>query len=86
MFEWPISFVLKLDTHGRSQVNRNICALYMEASAFLMLCNYLHISCLSVVKSVSSFGDANKGEGEDVYSNTPLSGAVHWFQAGVKLL
>ena len=39
----------------------------MEASAFLMLCNFLHIGCLGVVKGVSDFGDANKGEEEDVY-------------------
>lgn len=39
----------------------------MEASAFLMLCNFLHIGCLGVVKGVSDFGDTNKGEEEDVY-------------------
>lgn len=67
MFESILSFVQKLDTHGRSQVNRNICALDMEASAFLMLCNFLHVGCLGVVKGVSDFGDAHKGEEEDVY-------------------
>lgn len=39
----------------------------MEASAFLMLCNFLHTGCLGVFKGVSDFGDTNKGEEEDVY-------------------
>jgi hypothetical protein len=39
----------------------------MEASAFLMLCTYLHIGCLGVVKGVSDLGDSDKAENPDTY-------------------
>jgi hypothetical protein len=41
----------------------------MEASAFLMLCTYLNIGCLGVVKGVSDLGDSNRGEFPDTYDN-----------------
>ena len=41
----------------------------MEASAFLMLCTYLHISCLGVVKGVSDLGDSNKAKDPDTYED-----------------
>jgi hypothetical protein len=41
----------------------------MEASAFLMLCTYLHIGCLGVVKGVSDLGDSNKARDPDTYDD-----------------
>lgn len=50
-------------------MDRDICALDMEASAFLMLCNYLNIGCLGIVKGVSDLGDSMKGRDPDTYDN-----------------
>lgn len=46
-----------------NEVNRNVKALDMEASAFFQLCEHYRkeIECLGVVKGVSDFGDKHKG-------------------------
>ncbi|KAL3247308.1 hypothetical protein ABHI18_012456 [Aspergillus niger] len=52
----------------RTNVNRDICALEMEASAFLMLCqHHKNSKCLGVVKGVSDLGDSNKAQNPDTY-------------------
>jgi len=55
----------------RGRVNRDICALDMEASAFLMLCQYIqhyNIRCLGVIKGVSDLGDSKKAQDPATYT------------------
>ncbi|GAQ47335.1 hypothetical protein G647_01848 [Aspergillus niger] len=55
----------------RTSVSRDICALEMEASAFLMLCkHHKNIKCLGVVKGVSDLGDSNKAHDPDTYKRS----------------
>ncbi|KAF2269167.1 purine and uridine phosphorylase [Lojkania enalia] len=63
----------------RSDVNRNVIALDMEASAFLQLCRHFEgdqAISLGVIKGVSDFGDPAKGTVENAY-NDALKNTAH---------
>ncbi|KAH7390179.1 phosphorylase superfamily protein [Cadophora sp. MPI-SDFR-AT-0126] len=61
---------------ARANVARNTIALDMEASAFLKLCAYTGVSSLGVVKGISDFGDAGKGEDPNAYADALKKTAI----------
>ena len=65
-------------TNGQHQVNRNVIALDMEASAFLQLCNHFGhsgLTSLGVIKGVSDFGNARKGHDQNAYPDALANAA-----------